>query len=79
MESFKIGDTAIYIPHSEVGEPMIILDDHIGIIIDIDECYIHLKFNKSGNINLILPVGIKHYPLRDENKIENKKIILITI
>jgi hypothetical protein len=78
MESFKIGDTAIYIPHSEVGEPMIILDDHIGIIIDIDEYYIHLKFNKSGNINLILPFGIKHYPLRDEkvNKIER---ILITI
>jgi hypothetical protein len=78
MESFKIGDTAIYIPFSKVGEPMIILDDHIGIIVDIDEDYIHLKFNKSGVINLILPFGIRHYPLRDEkvNKIER---ILITI
>jgi hypothetical protein len=78
MESFKIGDTAIYIPFSKVGEPMIILDDHIGIIVDIDDDYIHLKFNKSGQINLILPFGIKHYPLRDEkvNKIER---ILITI
>jgi len=78
MESFKIGDTAIYIPYSNVGEPMIILDEHIGIIVDIDEYYIHIKFNKSGNINLILPIGIRHYPLRDEkvNKIER---ILITI
>jgi hypothetical protein len=78
MESFKIGDTAIYIPYSEVGQPMIILDDHIGLIVDIDEYYIHLKFNKSGQINLILPVGIRHYPLRDEtvNKVER---ILITI
>ena len=78
MESFKIGDTAIYIPISEVGEPMIISDAHIGIIIDIDEHYIHLKYNKSGYIHLILPEGIKHYPLRDEkvNKIER---ILITI
>ena len=79
MESFKIGDTAIYIPFSKVGEPIIILDDHIGIIVDIDEDYIHLKFNKSGVINLILPFGIRHYPLKDENKIDNKKIILITI
>lgn len=77
MESFKIGDKVIYIPYSEVGQPMIILDEHIGIIVDIDKYYIHLKFDKSGQINLILPVGIKHYPLRDENKVE--KIILITI
>jgi len=78
MENYKIGDTVIYIPCSNVGEPLIILDDHIGIIIDIDEYYIHLKFNKSGQINLILPFGIKHYPLRDEkvNKIDR---ILITI
>jgi hypothetical protein len=79
MESFKIGDTAIYIPYSKVGEPMIILDDHIGTIVCIDTSYIHLRFNKSGHINCILPEGIKHYPLRDENKIENKKRILITI
>lgn len=78
MESFKIGDTVIYIPHNEVGEPMIILDRNIGIIVDIDEYYIHFKYNKSGRIHLILPDGIKHYPLRDEkvNKIER---ILITI
>jgi hypothetical protein len=78
MESFKIGDTAIYIPNSLEGEPTIILDDHIGIIVDIDEHYIHLKFDKSGCINCILPFGVKHYPLRDEkvNKIER---ILITI
>lgn len=79
MESFKIGDTAIYIPNSLEGESMIILDDHIGIIVNIDEHYIHLKFDKSGYINCILPFGVKHYPLRDENKIEDKKIILITL
>lgn len=78
MENFKIGDTAIYIPNNEVGEPMIILDEHIGIIIDIDEYYIHLKFNKSGYINCILPEGVRHYPLRDE-KVNKKERILITI
>jgi len=68
MENFKIGDTAIYIPNSEVGEPKILLECNIGIIVNIDANYIHLKYNKSGYIHCILPEGIKHYPLLNEVK-----------
>jgi len=72
MENFNIGDKVIYIPNSINGEPLIILDCHIGRVINKDDYYIHVHFDCSeiNSFDRILPAGLKHYPLLDEVKRE---------
>ena len=69
---FKIGDKVIYTPNIEnLPPPHIRIRDH-GIIVNIDNYYIHIKFNIGQTTHKILPAGISH--LNNYNDIMNEII-----
>lgn len=65
MQIFQIGDKVIYNPTGyDISSALNRPRDH-GIVIKLDECYVHMKRNNDNHVMKILYRSVNHYPPRD--------------
>ena len=61
MDKFEIGDVVVYNPNIPNLAPNTKRYRDIGVITDIDDNYLHITFEESGNTHRILPWAISHF------------------
>ena len=65
MQKFQIGDRVIYNPVGyDISTALNRPGDH-GIVIHLDEYYVHMKRKDDNDIMKILYSSVSHYPPKD--------------